>query len=644
MSDRRPARRAPRRTNSRRALTAAAQVLAAPNRNLAAAKLSKAEGWQADAWRFYDEVGELRFGVGWLANALSRVNLLAASTQINAGDDPAPIGDPAEGDPNPTAVQVRARELVNEIGNGPLGQGQLLAGFATQLTLPGIAYMLAEPDTPPVEPDPDDVPVNATPDPFTRWEVLSHEQVRTKLGTDQIEVRTDADDWRPIHPDGLLVKVWRRHPRYPWEPNSPVRGVRGPLRQITLLQHHIDATAESRLAGAGLLVLPDQIDFARSQRQAHSATADPDTDDVEDDEFVHTLTEVMTLPLSDRGTAASVVPLVLQVDSAAIANIKHLSFSTPFDERVESLMNLAIRRLALGMDMPPETLLGVGGVNHWTAWQVAEEAIALHVEPLAEVIVHALTDGYLRPALLAERFTPDDVVSVTVWYDATALATRPDRSAAALNAWDRVELSSVSLRRELGFGEDDAPTDDERRARMLARAAGGAPTLAPGMFRILGYISDTEAALLAPVEVSSNDGGGEQTEPVATPDTGPPAAASMVPEPVIAACSEMVHRALERAGARLSNHARRASIDTPDVPPALVHTRLSAVACGADPDALLADAWARVAEVCDRYGAAASVIESTVHAYTRGLILTNRKHDRDALAAVLHAAALAPTG
>jgi hypothetical protein len=33
----------------------------------------------------------------------------------------------------------------------------------------------------------------------------------------------------------------------------------------------------------------------------------------------------------------------------------------------------AVERLAIGLDMPPEVLLGLGDSNHWSAWQVDEQ-------------------------------------------------------------------------------------------------------------------------------------------------------------------------------------------------------------------------------------------------------------------------------
>ena len=117
--------------------------------------------------------------------------------------------------------------------------------------------------------------------------------------------------------------------------------------------------------------------------------------------------------------------------------------------------SLVVRRFALGMDLPPEQVLGMSsnggtgggnsnGVSHWGAWQVEESTIKLHIEPMLDTIVSALTLGYLRPALGDN----DDAVIV---YDTSALRLRPDRSKEAFELYDRGLLSVDALLRENGF-------------------------------------------------------------------------------------------------------------------------------------------------------------------------------------------------
>ena len=594
---------------------AAAEVITANNRSVSSLVPTRSQTWQRDAWDFYDAVGELRFGCQWIANAMSRVNLVAAMPPLGPGDEPTPIDTDDEG---VTTVQRRAVEVVASIADGINGQGQLLSSFGIQLTIAGLAWLVVEPD-----PDTDE---------FGTWNVLSSEEVRADNGGG-LELRVNEREWRPIDPDALVIKVWRRHPRKQWEADAPTRGVMSVLREIDLLTKHIHASAQSRLAGAGILAIPAEAVFPPGQGPQTSRGVDPDDENLTaaEDTFVETLIEGMTVPLTDRGSAAAVVPLVIKVPGELVDKITHIRFDTPFDERVLALMENAIKRLALGLDIPPEILTGTSAMNHWGAWQVAEEAITMHVEPLSETVVNALTVGYLRPALEAEGFSAEDIASVMVWYDTSDLRTRPDRSKGAVEAYDRYELSADAMLREIGLNVDDGPDDDERRRRILLDIARSNVALAPLLLAELGLVAGLDITPAPPaVEIA-------QETPPPAPTTrelpeGPPDTA---PDGLVAACDIVVRRALERAGARLRSAAGKrtpggaATIDCPD--PTRLHLTLDATE-HADLTALLEGAWTWVADIAHQYGLDAAALEHTLDAYTRALLAAAQEHDRDRLA------------
>lgn len=604
-------------------LVAAAQVIVSPNAAVRTVAVGGPHGWQAEAWDFYDTIGELRFGVSWISNAMSRVNLSAARPGTGPGDEPVLI-DPQ--DPATTPSQRRAYEIVQSIADGSAGQGQLLNSFGVHLSVAGIGYLIAEPD-----------PEDPMSDVFTAWNVLSGDEIRDKAGI--IEVRVGEKEWRELHPNAVVLRVWRRHPRRSWQPDAPTRAVLSVLREIDLLAKHIQAAAQSRLAGAGLLAIPAEAVFPPGQGPQASQSVDPDDQDVTapEDNFVDTLIDAMTVPLTDRGSAAAVVPLVVKVPGDLVDKIKHLSFSTPFDSQVRELLDNAIKRLALGMDIPPEILTGTGAMNHWGAWQVAEEAITLHIEPLTETVVHALTIGFLRPALEAEGLDPDDAL---VWYDTSDLRTRPDRSKAAVEAYDRNELSANAMLRELGLNPEDSPTMDEKKERVLLSVARGAPTLAPVMLAELGYLSDDVAqdAVAAdhgePVTVDT-----DQPAPATAPDQGPPdTQAATVAVALAAACDMIVRRALERAGARLRSAIGKGqpggAAGVPCDDPTTMHTTVDATA-HADLSTLLDGAWSLVPEVAERYGADPVDLELLLDTYTRALLASKQEHRYGRLAVAL---------
>ncbi len=613
MSDRRRPRRP--KYNS---LVAAAELMVAPNRALSG-QVNKTEAWQADAWNFYDTVGELRFGVSWIANAMSRVNLVAAAPASGAGDEPTPINRDAEGF---TPAQYRAAEIVQTISGGSAGQGQMLSAFGTHLSVTGIGWLVAEPDL-------DDPEADA----YETWHVYSSDEIR--LGSDGIEIAVANRVWRPVHPNSIVIKVWRPHPRRSWEPDAPTHGVLGVLREIDLLQKHIQASAQSRLAGAGLLAIPSEAVFPPGQGP-QSSIEDIDADDQNtrpaDDTFVETLIDAMTTPIADRGSAAAVVPLVVKIPGEYVDKVKHISFSTPFDSNVLSLMESAITRLSLGMDIPPEVLTGKGATNHWSAWQVQEESITLHIEPLSETICHALTIGFLRAALEAEGYDPDEAM---VWYDTSDLTTRPDKSRGAIEAYDRNELSAEALLRELGLSLDDLPSEEEKREKVLLGVARGAPSLAPIMLQELGYLKPAAVEQIATEE--------QPVEPIAPPavepSQGPPETQpESVSAALVAACDIMVKRALEKAGTRLKSAAGKnvkgGAAAIPCDNPGLLHTQLNA-SLYAEISHLLDGAWSFIPEVAVRHNQDPVALTNTLDIYTSSLLADGTEHDYERLQRLL---------
>lgn len=633
------------------ALVASAAVMARRPDSLS--KMRSAD-WQNDAWGFYDTVGELRFGVGWLANGMSRVNLVAARHPEQQGDEPSAIQIPDPDDPTATPLSSEdqlAVDLVAAIAGGPAAQGQMLWHMAVYLSVPGIGWLLMEATPNPIlDPtqDPayiapaDDTQPDPVPDETWTWRLLSSEELRTQ--GDVYEVAEGEGKWREVLPAHVLVRIWRGHPRRHWDPDSPCRAVLGVLRQIALLDEHVQATAQSRLAGAGLLILPTEVEFAPVARPTAAtgppvtpSTATADQPTVEDS-FTDTLIDTMVVPIGDRGSASAVVPMVIRVPGEYVDKVQHITFWSEFNADVEPLRKAAVERLALGMDMPPEVLTGVAKMNHWGAWQVEETAITLHIEPMAETICDGITQGYYAPALRAAGLSDEQADQYLVWYDTTDLTTRPDRSADAVLAYDRMELSGHALRREAGLSDDDKPDDAEFRLRVLLEAAKGAPTLAPMMLAQAGLLDPTIADAVAGAPVPGN-----QPPPPPTPDTppadnqGPPPAQQSV---TLEACDALVHRALERAGTRLQSRLGRkgnggagtGAVACPD--PTLLHTTVRATD-HASLDMLLTNAWTRVPDVAVRLGWEPATLTATLDTYTRALLATGHAHDVDRLATAL---------
>jgi hypothetical protein len=457
-----PAKRkpAPRRTarpaqvsrsaiTSGRSLTAAAQIL--HGRRLERSikpKTQQGLQWQIDAWDFYDKVGEFALGIDMQAWAVSQVRL-AAAIEVPSQDEPefvvADVDLDGDGEDEPVSEADRiAAELVADFAGGSIGQQQLMRRVATQLGVAAESYIVGRSDP---EGDGEDV-----------WEAYSREEV--KWGSNGWRVDDGVDKFW-LGPEDVMIRVWIPHPRYRQQPRSSTKAILPDLQEIWALTQSINAQVDSRLAGAGLLIFPKSVELVGSGK-----AGDDDEDD--EDQFMNEFIDMVVTPIKDRDSASAVVPFMVKVDDEAVGKIQYLRFESTANLEEAEKREKAITRLARGMDLPPEQILGTGGMNHWGAWLVAEDTIKGPVSNLASIIVHALTLAWYRPALEtayeAAELPDEDVESIRnrmLWFDTTPLEQRPDRSAQARDVFDRGGLSIAALVRESGFNEADMPDPEE---------------------------------------------------------------------------------------------------------------------------------------------------------------------------------------
>lgn len=536
--------------------------------------------WQAQAWYYFDTVGELRFGVGWVGNALSRCTLGVVEDQ--------PDGEPLTLDDGP------AIETLDQLYGGEAGQSQMLAAFGLHLSVPGECYLIGEPDD---EGGGD------------RWMIAAADEMSQRGSTWYLD---RGNGKRPLADDALIIRVWRPHPRRWIHADSSVRAVLPVLREIEQLTKHVSATVDSRLAGAGVFAVPSEMTFA-------SPVGDESTEGGNDptviDPFLRTLTEAMVTPIEDRANASAVVPIVVKAPGALLASMQHITFSTPLDANALALRTEAIRRLALGLDIPVEVVLGQGDSNHWSAWQIEESALKVHIEPLLELICAALTEEFLRPALTATGYD-GDVNALHVVADTSDLRLRPDHSSQAMDLYDRLELDGEALRRETGFDEEDAPDDREVAAMLLRRLALGTSTPEATIAAVQALGVD-----LYPAPSDSPELPAPAEQPVVTPppvENRRPVPEQDAASAMLAAGEVLVLRALERANNRLNRRGKTRRPFTKE-------------AC----DLALADAWDHAPRVAHLLGVDPDWFTDELDRYTRALLTEGTDHTPTVLARVL---------
>ncbi|MFC4328337.1 hypothetical protein ACFPC0_10915 [Streptomyces andamanensis] len=438
------------------------------------------QDWQRDAWDLYDSVTELRFGVSWIANACSRARLYVGIIDPDGSSEPIPVDlstDEKTGAVDREGAQAVA--VLDELGGGQLGQSEMLRRLAVHLNVPGESYLVGF-DDPEGKADGFGVDVSSTleEEDGRRWLVCSGDEIQSTGVGLKILSPDMPNEFIEVDPeDATILRIWRPHPRLAYLADSPLLALRQPLRELVDLSAHITASAESRLAGAGVLFVPDELTTPSPEQSEGVNPLHPDP-------FTASLIEAMAAPLKNRDSASAVVPLVIRGPAEKGKELKHITFSTKLDENVQTLRDSAIRRVATGMDMPPEVLIGLGDANHWSAWMVEESAIKLHIEPLLGLVCDSLTTNFLRPALRQLRVKSWQ--KYAIWYDTSDLTMRPNRAPEADTAHANDMISDAAYLRELGFSDEDAPSDEERARRLMTRIALTNPNLAPYLLPRLG--------------------------------------------------------------------------------------------------------------------------------------------------------------
>lgn len=453
--------------------------------------------WQSEAFALFREVGELRYSGERVARAASLARLMIAKRPTDTDGEPEPVEDPT--------LAALSRDM---FGDGP-HTAQSIRRYVQHMIFNGESNILVS------DRDPDE---GLTFRPYSVKEITGKSgdwKINDGSGTPR-----DVDEETEI-----LIRSWTPDPEvFQWA-DCPVRSVLPVARELRGLGQHVSAQIDSRLAGAGMLVVPESISLIPGQRpprvDENGDPIDGDTgEDAEDTNFYTALLEAMMTAIGDRDDASAIVPLMVKVRDDLVGKVQHISFAQPFDAQAKDLRDEAIRRVALGMDSEPETLLGMSGANHWTGFLVDQNEVRLVIAPMVATLCHSLTNSWLRPyleALAAEGQFADDPADYLVWFDVSPLELRPDRSKDAQALHQAGAVSAETLRRESGFGDDDAPTDEEKRERILTQLLTARPDLANQLLPALG-ITDVQ------LTVPGAPGGAAGAPPgpgTAEPEPGP---------------------------------------------------------------------------------------------------------------------------
>lgn len=520
----------------RASVSAAVQTITPSNNR----PLSTALGAGPRPWELYHQVGELRSGIEWIANNVSRADFYVARRTpkgLERVDDPEISG------------------LLDPLLGSTATQGTILKRAFTHLEAAGETYL---------------VPVAA--DSGIEYRTASSRELQIRA--DGVQVAVGPSDFEPAA--GKVIRIWYPHPELSYRAESPILAMEPVLLQIIALTARMTAVADSRAAGNGIFGLPDSM---TALGPASQGTANP----VRLPDVVTALEDAMLTPMQDRGSASSVVPLILTGTPEEIAAIRRIDLFSPLDERAPDQLDQALRRMAMSMGVPPEIVLSLGDTNHWSAATIVEEAINSAVEPRVDTVASAFTTSYLRPQLRRMRLDPEEYV---VAFDLTDLKTRPDRSDQAERAREHSLITNEAWARHVGFDRSDIPEGEERERIILENLLRSDPSTAPWVLPALGInVAGMPSPTAAPVDNTDTPPADNSTPSTPQPESGddrqpprPATAALTDSDPddlLVAAVESGVLRVLEYSGNRLYRTIPRgARASLRDVPRIELHAHL----------------------------------------------------------------------
>lgn len=455
--------------------------------------------WQQTAWAYRDMIGELRYVYQLLGQAVSQVRFYPAASRPGSDD----------------LADLTSDELPDDLGL----DAQLIAD-----TVHNFGRI-------PFDADPDGFTARATEnlgvagefwihiDADEQWQVRSTSEV-TASADGRITINmlpsATAGSVHIVDPNSEdLLRCWRAHPEWGQLADSALRAVLDVCEDVVLAGREQRSAARSRLAANGVLLIPDSMSLVQARDE------DDDYDDtVASDTFLADFTQAMLAPIRDDGDAQAVVPIVIRGDSDDLEKVRHVTLTRADSEELIARQDSALLRLLKSLDVQPEQVQGVSGMNHWGAWSIDVKAIKEQVAPTAKMLAACLMAAFLKPALESLSHPVEQLGRIRIGVDVTGLAENPNRAQDAKDAHDRETISDAALREAMGFDDEDAPDEIElvRRALTKGRIT---PEALPMIVEALKGRLPSTPTIINP----SSSGGGGGARPALPPAESPPPAA-----------------------------------------------------------------------------------------------------------------------
>lgn len=436
------------RGNQPRTLQAAAARIALGDKK-AKITVKPPANWQEEAFAYCATVPELKHAQLFVGNSISKIRIFAAYRESDSSDVE-PIEITSEESPVPPAIQAQAVAEVARLRSELGGQAALLRRAGMNLDSVGEGYLVGWAAD----------PVNGTPE---EWQWCSIREVTKK--SDKFFVLAGPGDkkGREITEADTIIRIWEQDAEWASQADCAMRGVLGEAKILQVLSQQVLAQA-MRASSNGFFTLPNELSFGPDDE------VEPEGDDEQvADPFEEAMEKVFMGPIEDPSDPNSVQPGLLRgpAEYLKAEYMRHITFwSKDVDDSLEQKIEARVKRMARGINLPVEVVMGLAETTYANAKQVDQDTFEDYLQPRVELIVDGLTIGFLRPNLRDAGTAEEWVDRIVIWYDASSLIGQPDTEKNAIEAHRNFLIGDPAARAALGFSEQDAPTPLEVLTRM----------------------------------------------------------------------------------------------------------------------------------------------------------------------------------
>ena len=419
--------------------------------------------WQDEAWGYFDSVPEIKESIRYRANQMGRLRLFVAVANPEPGGEPIPVLDPESGVPASVAATATAElgRLHSRFG----GAGEILRQLDMNLEVAGEAWLVGRGERI-IEAKGTDGSIIQTIQP-EEWRIHSVSEVTHQGSKWSIKSSPNDTKGTPIDEElDSIDRIWLPHPEFYDLADSPLKALRADCQALQVLSAQVLAEANSRQS-AGAFTIPNELSFGPV-----SASWSEDGGEADEDPFMDALTAALTDPITDPTSAASVMPMLIRGPAEFLKPdvLRRIDFARDAGAGIEERISARISRIARGLNLPVEKVMGLAGTTFANATQVDEDEFNDYLQPSAEIDVHGLTAAFLVHQMAANpAIGPEWAAVMFVWYDPSALMSSPDLAAGSDKALDALAISTETYRRVNGYSEADAPDPIEMLARSVLK-------------------------------------------------------------------------------------------------------------------------------------------------------------------------------